>query len=488
MSIVNTSIKPNLRQALSLNNKLIYQDIPECGGEILKKLFKKIFLTLGIENELIYLSNSKLPNLMSGNDFSEAGSSFLNSKIVLAHIDVRYISVLNPWGVVTCIRHPISRAISAIKDINDDTFYEGLHKLYDDKTSKYDSLFYNLYSTNGAYNINLVPYYCVLVYEELKLSLVNLYDKLGIDYIPPPAYEAFNDRSTSEIKELINEDLYNDISNKLNNDIQIYDQYKNNLIRQLDTPIIIYFNICCINNWESIITNIYEKIKISGLYSKILEIRCIVSAPGCDSVPNHNLFSDCKTKIILFSSENHGNSFESIGLDLILRDAQECDDEHYVLYLHSKGVSDRHQNEEAINNVTCWNNYMLYFLVEHFELAYTRLKEYDAVGVNLNGASHKVYGNKYDNIQQYIKINGWGGKEWPYHFSGNFWWSKFSYIRLMNKCDIYYPGAEIWITSGNKGKYGKFLSLWNAHTDLYNKAYTRDRYEHKQFQLYEKNN
>lgn len=38
--------------------------------------------------------------------------------------------------------------------------------------------------------------------------------------------------------------------------------------------IYIYFHICCINNWKDVFNNLFNKIKDSGLYDIIKEIRC----------------------------------------------------------------------------------------------------------------------------------------------------------------------------------------------------------------------
>ena len=43
--------------------------------------------------------------------------------------------------------------------------------------------------------------------------------------------------------------------------------------------IYIYFHVCCINNWKSVVRNIYDQIKESGLYEKTEKIKC--SVIGC---------------------------------------------------------------------------------------------------------------------------------------------------------------------------------------------------------------
>jgi hypothetical protein len=253
-------------------------------------------------------------------------------------------------------------------------------------------------------------------------------------------------------------------------------------------PVYVYMTVCCINDWHDILTNIEEKIRSSGLYDIVTGIRCSVSSRNPDPASTHPLLSDSKTTIVHSTTHNHGNTFEKTCLDILRDECQQDPDERYILYVHTKGVSARHQKTDRRACIRCWTDYMLYFLVEQHELAMARLPDYDAVGVNLNGAPHAPYSAKFRNIADLIEQHGWAGKYWPYHYSGNFWWSKGSYIRHLTPCEPFYPGAEIWIMSGNRGTRGRFLSLWNAHTRLYKVPYSRDRYADAGTKEYERVN
>ena len=100
-----------------------------------------------------------------------------------------------------------------------------------------------------------------------------------------------------------------------------------------------------------------------------------------------------------------------------------------VLYLHSKGVK-WNNKKQCISD---WVSLLLYFNIKYHEEILNKLDNYDVIGVNLS----------LENI---------------IHFSGNFWWSKSSYIKTLNKEIMkQYCGPEFWIT---QKKTGKFLSLF----------------------------
>jgi len=232
--------------------------------------------------------------------------------------------------------------------------------------------------------------------------------------------------------------------------------------------------IACINDWNDVINNIYTKLRTSPLYQKVEEIRCCVHANNRD-VLSHELFRDPKTHIIKWSGSSN-NAFETQTLDLLWEHSKT--DEFYVLYLHSKGVSDRHQNEKSRRNIKAWTDYMLHYNVGYHEYILDNLQEYDAIGTNQNGHSNIEYSRKYAGMSDYLTKNGWSDPDgvWPFHFSGNFWWSKSSYIRQIAKCDPCYPGAEIWVCNGDGGRVGKFLSMHNANAHFYERFYDKSEY------------
>jgi hypothetical protein len=192
--------------------------------------------------------------------------------------------------------------------------------------------------------------------------------------------------------------------------------------------IYVYIHICCINNWIEIYQKLLSDIKESGLYDKIDKIRCVVLTPS--GVPDE-LFRDKKIELIgVFANQS---LFEQATLHPLHDHSLE--DDFYVLYLHTKGV--RHNNTNPC--VNDWVKALSYFNIYQHETCIKGLEENDAVGVNLSDSPCK-------------------------HYSGNFWWSKSSYLRTLQKCDrSCYNSPEFWVTSHP----GKFLNLWTSGVNHY---------------------
>jgi len=240
----------------------------------------------------------------------------------------------------------------------------------------------------------------------------------------------------------------------------------------------IYMTICCINNCNFIVNFIYNYLKKSKLFDIIDEIRCVIINSKNIEIIN-NFIKLPKIKVIYKEFDNIGNYSEYITLNLLLEHSKL--ENFNVLYIHSKGVSDRHQDTNSFKNILSWIKYLLYFNIDKYEIVLHNLQFYDSIGVNLNGNNTNIFTNNYNSISKLINNEGWCGPSWPYHFSGNFWWSKSNYIKNLNNCLKEYPASEFWITTG---KTGKFLCLWNAEHNFYESEYNSDIYINQDLKLY----
>jgi hypothetical protein len=199
----------------------------------------------------------------------------------------------------------------------------------------------------------------------------------------------------------------------------------------------IYIHVCCINNWKEIFKKLLLDIKLSGLHDKVKKIRCNILTSNKNDL--YMFYSD-KIEIIGISSDI--NLYEQSTINLLYEHS--IHEDFDVLYIHTKGV--KHNNSNP--NVTDWVDYLSYFNIYKHDTCISHLKEYDAVGVNLIGN--------------------------PIHFSGNFWWSKSSYIKTLKKCEyICYNSSEFWITGFN----GRYLSLWNSNINHYHTCYKPNQYK-----------
>jgi len=119
----------------------------------------------------------------------------------------------------------------------------------------------------------------------------------------------------------------------------------------------IYLHICAIGNWEAIVKRLLNRIKSSGLYDKIDQLR--YSLLGDKNCLNNEIFRDAKYINILWSSDL--KLYETCTINKIWYDSQE--EEFNILYIHSKGVS--HNKSETM--ITNWVEYLTYFNIDRYE-------------------------------------------------------------------------------------------------------------------------
>jgi hypothetical protein len=181
-----------------------------------------------------------------------------------------------------------------------------------------------------------------------------------------------------------------------------------------------------------------EKIKNSGLYDKVKEIRCCVLGDI-----DRDFFTD--PKMYIHATSPDISLYEIFTLEKLYEDAK--NEDFNVLYIHSKGIRSISQP------VTDWVEYLCHFNIYKHEDCIKILENYDSAGVNLQSC-------KDQNV--------------PIHYSGNFWWSKSSYlIKLSQPVKTCYTSAEFWLT---EKRIGKYACLWNSNVNHYNEHYPRELY------------
>ena len=228
----------------------------------------------------------------------------------------------------------------------------------------------------------------------------------------------------------------------------LYQNYLAKYYKKDEIPVYIYIHICCMNDWFDIFNSLFFKIKNSGLYSKVTQIRCSILG---DYRNYKHLFEDPKISILFHSYDVQLREKQTI--NLLYRDVLSMKDEAYILYLHTKGIT--HKDVDLKKNVNDWIEYMCYFNIYQYEKCLKLLSMYNGVGVNL-------FEDKSQNI--------------PYHYSGNFWWSKVSNLRKLDYIvDNYNNSPEFWVTKNE----GPFISLWHSNTHHYNSPYPKYHYENK---------
>tara|TARA_B100001250_G_C19619506_1_gene708711 strand:+ start:92 stop:895 length:804 start_codon:yes stop_codon:yes gene_type:complete len=251
----------------------------------------------------------------------------------------------------------------------------------------------------------------------------------------------------------------------------------------------IYLHVACIGTWKEIVLNMDEKIKDSGLYEKVSEIRCSVIGDKNEFLSFINF--DPKYKIIFSSSEKRymSNNWVRQNESLKIEDlptgkitiqqimslnsdawtpninvpedrpvhneeiifkhmvAAAKKEEFFALYLHSKGVKRSQSNPEWYPNIKDWVDYMLHFNLYHHEAMWKGLKEHDACGVDTEFQA----------------------------LDGNFWWTKSEHLKALNPIlGLSYTDPEFFI---KRKPNTKILSVWKSKKiDHYKMPYPSKNY------------
>jgi hypothetical protein len=198
----------------------------------------------------------------------------------------------------------------------------------------------------------------------------------------------------------------------------------------------IYFHIATIGKYQDIFDEIYSQIIESNLINQVGSINLCIVGQG-DLIIQEN----DKIKIYQDSDISSGEFFT---LDLLKTFSDSVEQNHKILYLHTKGVTT--PDNPCIED---WRKYMTYFNINQYEKCLYSLNQYDSCGVDL--------------------VN-----DPTLHYSGNIWWANSSYIKKLPTInEIKFPktppilsirhNAEFWIGMGN----GNLKSLWNSNINVY---------------------
>jgi hypothetical protein len=203
-----------------------------------------------------------------------------------------------------------------------------------------------------------------------------------------------------------------------------------------------FYHLACLNGWKGVFVEQMSALREAGFRavhlsvlgaSDLGEVCAVCEGLGIESRP------------VFHSPEL--SLFERPCLRAV--QAYVRDNQGYVLYLHSKGVSD-----PADATKRRWRDLMMSELVGSWESRMGELPHYDAVGVN------------------------WMDMPPISHFSGNFWYASTRYLRTLADCETYYKdpryqdsgafiderlGCEFWISSGSTAPNVLSLAYRNAN-------------------------
>lgn len=181
---------------------------------------------------------------------------------------------------------------------------------------------------------------------------------------------------------------------------------------------LVYFHVYTDTIYESILKEMMDIMQSSGLLHDIIQLRACIT--GSEVQRASEIISSYPNTVIHQSSQHSGKEFERFTLHRMHHDCSQFSDDHFILYIHSKGVS---RKSQKFPGVAKWRRIMLQTLALYRHVAWTHL----AYGADIFGL---FFRNKPSN-----------------HFSGNFWWSRSAYIRtLPMPIGSRYLDPEMWIT------------------------------------------
>jgi beta-1,4-mannosyl-glycoprotein beta-1,4-N-acetylglucosaminyltransferase len=279
------------------------------------------------------------------------------------------------------------------------------------------------------------------------------------------AHQEYNSNTFTDVDKItqkINEglDLFNRDETNKSNSIQIISILNNSYLPSLYETFLTAFyskpKIFCVihsctlsSTGTKTLDYIVNVINKTGFINVVDNIFINNIGIPIDNIYNYN--NESKNKYTVINHSDNTSLFEYPSLNKIKQISTD-NPNSYILYLHTKGIS---HTDEILNNVNDWINMMLYFLVEKYEECINQLnKNYDTVGCNYHLATH------------YCHV----------HYSGNFWWSKSSYIdklHLLDETNVDKAYAEFWLFKSNP-KYYTIHSSGNVHH--YFESYPMERY------------
>lgn len=222
-----------------------------------------------------------------------------------------------------------------------------------------------------------------------------------------------------------------------------------------------FYHVCMINNWESIVAEQVKLIIASGLYLKTDEI--MVGCLGPIS---------CKEKLqqilpnkftVVFHNEDT-NLYEIPTLQHLHNVSQT--DNFLAWYIHTKGVFSGNIRKDYTNVIRGWRKMMEYFVIEKHTTCINKIQSEDC---DACGTEARYCGFPVPIKGEPLYFTDYTPP--THHFSGNFWWSKSSYIKKLP--NLYNKWLEV-----NKSRYiaeafigmtanPRFYSFFNNLIDLY---------------------
>jgi len=191
----------------------------------------------------------------------------------------------------------------------------------------------------------------------------------------------------------------------------------------------IFFHVYLKSGYTRVLMDKFKKFTISGLYAKANKFNLILFGNVDTQAEFLNELKEMYPKIEYGVISNATFNNEPDTLNLMIKKANEYENNTPMLYLHTKGLS--YTDSNLKKNIDAWVRYLDLYVINKWEECVDSLKENDAAG------------------GFYV--------EDPKHFQGNFWWANSDYIKNLPKITpenvSEYNRGEFWILSDTSKVY-----------------------------------
>lgn len=230
-------------------------------------------------------------------------------------------------------------------------------------------------------------------------------------------------------------------------------EYKKSVAEYLREWVAVFYHLACMGNWQDVFTEQMTLLRQNGF----TQINLTVLGREEDVSWSVHTCDELHMTVNVLFRDPDLTFFERPAMYAIEEYARK--NEGYILYLHSKGVSNPGDSTKAK-----WRRLMMRELVQNWEGCMLQLQWYDAIGVN------------------------WRDQPPTSHFCGNFWYASTRHLRKLTEFRHYYDhpryriwdainskrlGCEFWISSGKQPP--KVLSLFCRNVDFCNHGYWNDK-------------
>jgi len=195
----------------------------------------------------------------------------------------------------------------------------------------------------------------------------------------------------------------------------------------------IFYHVCAVNNYKSIVRDQLSKIIFSGLFDVVSDVFVTIVGEFADDC--EQFLSQFGPKVKVIKKDKFDTSFERLTL---LNIPNYIDKTDLFLYIHSKGVTK--PENEAVQD---WRWMMEYFLIKRWRECLKALESHHVVGCKFQG--------------------------WPKpHFSGNFWWARADYyLGLPREIDGDYFSPEAYVCQNGAKTYSHFDTFVQLYTERF---------------------